>query len=84
MGMGGRVGVRRLGRRSYRQARVPAKILLFSIASVHGGLNITPSERTSSGSPWIVGTGGWVGCWTVGVDRVGMEQRKTNRRGRDD
>lgn len=59
MEMRGTVGVWRLGRRSYRQAGVLAKILLFSIASIHGGLNITPSERTSSGSPWTVGTGGW-------------------------
>lgn len=44
----GRVG--RLGRRSYRQARAlhMAKILLFSIASVHFGLNI-PSGANELG-----------------------------------
>lgn len=41
----GRVG--RLGRRSYRQARAlhMAKILLFSIASVHFGLNIPSGAK---------------------------------------
>lgn len=49
----GAVGRTRRGRRrggSYGQARVPAKILLFSIASVHSGLNITPAGRRSLGS----------------------------------
>lgn len=69
----------RRGCRSYRQAGVPAKILLFSIASVHGGPNITPAGQ-NSGSPWRVSVCvcvcgcvcGWVGgcvCWLMPGDK---------------
>lgn len=80
----GRVG--RLGRRSYRQARAlhMTKILLFSIASVHFGLNI-PSGANELGlvlSPGRVKRMGaawqwlWAGVFDATLDRVEARERQ--------
>lgn len=77
----GRVG--RLGRRSYRQARAlhMAKILLFSIASVHFGLNI-PSGANELGLSWAGETDGRRLAVAVGgrvdatLDRVEARERQ--------
>lgn len=77
----GQVG--RLGRRSYRQARAlhMAKILLFSIASVHFGLNI-PSGANELGLSWAGETDGRRLAVAVGgrvdatLDRVEARERQ--------
>lgn len=64
--------VRRMVRgRSYRQARALAKDLLFSIASVHFGLNITSGQRRS-GSPGLVKQAhlAWQWDWQADCRRV--------------
>lgn len=57
----GRVG--RLGRRSYRQARAlhMAKTLLFSIASVHFGLNIPSGANELGLVHSLLAPGSWAG-----------------------
>lgn len=86
----GRVG--RLGRRSYRQARAlhMAKTLLFSIASVHFGLNI-PSGANELGlvhsllGSWAGETDGPVGAawqwlWAGVLTQLWIEWRPGNVR----
>lgn len=86
----GRVG--RVGRRSYRQARAlhMAKTLLFSIASVHFGLNIPSGANelglagssTLSWAPGRVKRMGdawqwlWAGVVDASLDRVEARERQ--------
>lgn len=80
----GRVG--RLGRRSYRQARAlhMAKTLLFSIASVHFGLNIPSGANElglvlSSGRVKRMGAA-WQWLWAGVLTQLWIEWRPGNVR----